>query len=220
MNYVTTVCSNVTSALKTTNARKHQTDLKRKPSLKHPPLLLSSSQLKKQLNGEAHLEVRQLSEGLTADVALVLDLAVLLLQRVRQRLVAGRVPPSYALNLSQVHGLVLRVMSSAAGRGGLGGHPLAGGCRARGRGPVGGRAGVPMGQGSVRAVGRRVGVVGAGLVLQGGGRWRRHWWGPAAGSPCGPRPTRGGGGRGQASGTVSRPRRRASGACGGGSRLL
>lgn len=35
-----------------------------------------------------NLQVRQLSEGLAAHVALILDFAVLLLQRVRQRLVA------------------------------------------------------------------------------------------------------------------------------------
>lgn len=39
---------------------------------------------------EVHLEVRQLTEGLAADVAFVVHLAILLLERVRQRSVSPR----------------------------------------------------------------------------------------------------------------------------------
>ena len=43
---------------------------------------------------QVHLQVRQLAEGLEADVALVVHLPVLLLQRIRQRPVAARAAPT------------------------------------------------------------------------------------------------------------------------------
>lgn len=63
-----------------------------------------------------NLQVGQLSEGFAADVALVLDLAVLLLQWVRQRLVARRAHA--ALHLGQVDGLLIcPVLAGAAQQG-------------------------------------------------------------------------------------------------------
>lgn len=63
-----------------------------------------------------HLQVGQLSKGLAADVALVFDLAVLLLQRVRQCLVAHRAHAR--LRLAQVDGLRVRpVLAGVAQEG-------------------------------------------------------------------------------------------------------
>lgn len=64
---------------------------------------------------ECHLEVGELSEGFGADVAFILDLSVLLLQRVRQRFVSRSVPRRGAAlpnSQAKVHGLL-------AGRGRL-----------------------------------------------------------------------------------------------------
>lgn len=69
----------------------------------------------------AHLQVGQLPEGLAAHVALVLDLAVLLLQRVRQGLVARRAHA--ALHLAQVDGArqLLLILLAVGGGAALGG---------------------------------------------------------------------------------------------------
>lgn len=52
---------------------------------------------------QPHLQIGQLSKRLAAHVALVFDFSILLLQRIRQRLVAHR--PHADLHLGEIYGL-------------------------------------------------------------------------------------------------------------------
>lgn len=97
------------------------------------------------LTAKTYLQVWQLSEGLAAHVALVFDFAILLLQRVRQCLVACWACTTF--HLGQVNCLVIvTTLAGVAqqGWGRLSGHLLTGRCCACSRGAAGGSVGWTM----------------------------------------------------------------------------
>lgn len=53
---------------------------------------------------QVHLEVGELAEGLVADIALIVDLAILLLERIGQRLIASRTVGAMTRALVGRHG--------------------------------------------------------------------------------------------------------------------
>lgn len=80
-----------------------------------------------QNNSQSHLQVWKLPEGLAAHIALVLDFAILLLQRIRQCLVTRWA--SATLHFGQVYSLFIRMLFARItqeGRGRLSGQLLAG----------------------------------------------------------------------------------------------